>query len=603
MPVTFVIGRAGTGKSERIFRRIVDEVRARPLGPPIFLLVPKQATFVTERELTCELGAFCRVRVVSFDLLGRQIAAECGGTAVPEVTDIGRQMILGHLLRRHQPRLGFFAGVARRPGLAAELDATFAEFERSGKTAADLSDWIDHLQHAGAAEAGGPSLTAKLRDLHLLYEAYTNYLGQERLDQHRRLQQVLERLDQCSLLRDAAVYVDGFTDFSDYERKVLAALGRACRSVEVALLIEPGSPTVRDPHHLPDELSLFHRTEEAYRRLWFAMAEADVVVTEPVVMTRAHRFAARELAQLERAFSPSPGTPGEGDARYRKDPSPYPSPLSTGERGPEGAASAGLALVEAPDSRSEVEAVARGIRELLREGLRLRDVAVLVRDLEPYQVHLETTFREHGLPCFIDRRRTAAHHPLLQFVRSMFQIARGYWPHPAVMTFLKSGLAGITLPEADEIENYLLQHNLRGRAWDDPREWKFQRRVSADSEEDAPPAEPFATREVDNLRRQIVERLRPFLETARGSAPVTVRQLAVEVFGAFERFGVRAAVAGWVQSARAAGDLELAGEHGQVWAELVDLFEQMVDLLGDEQVSPRSEERRVGKGGRWRGGR
>src|SRR5688500_18583893 len=107
MAVTFVIGRAGSGKTGRMLRRIVEAARAEPLGTPIFWLQPKQATFTAERQLTCALGAFARVRVVSFDLLGRTIADECGGSAVPELTGIGRQMILGHLLRRHQTQLGF----------------------------------------------------------------------------------------------------------------------------------------------------------------------------------------------------------------------------------------------------------------------------------------------------------------------------------------------------------------------------------------------------------------------------------------------------------------------------------------------------------------
>ena len=48
---------------------------------------------------------------------------------------------------------------------------------------------------------------------------------------------------------------------------------------------------------------------------------------------------------------------------------------------------------------------------------RLRDVAVLVRNLDDYAPLIDAAFREHNLPYFIDRRRTAAHHPLLQFVR------------------------------------------------------------------------------------------------------------------------------------------------------------------------------------------
>src|SRR2546423_11922971 len=110
MPVTFIIGRAGTGKTTRCFQRTVQAMRADPLGPPILWIVPKQATFMAERELTCAsgLGAFCRTRVVSFDQLAALVFEQCGGSAVPEVTPLGRQMILGHLLPKLQPKLGYF---------------------------------------------------------------------------------------------------------------------------------------------------------------------------------------------------------------------------------------------------------------------------------------------------------------------------------------------------------------------------------------------------------------------------------------------------------------------------------------------------------------
>ena len=78
---------------------------------------------MAERMLVCEIGAFCRARVVSFELLGREIFAYAGGNVIPEVTPLGRQMVIGHLLRRLKPQLGYFAGSARQPGLATELDA------------------------------------------------------------------------------------------------------------------------------------------------------------------------------------------------------------------------------------------------------------------------------------------------------------------------------------------------------------------------------------------------------------------------------------------------------------------------------------------------
>ena len=103
-------------------------------APPIYWLLPRQATFSAERELTCGSGlpGFCRAHVVSFEQFGREIFDDCGGSCIPQVTPLGRQMVVGHLLRQLHPRLRFFASVARQPGLAGELDATLDELQRSG---------------------------------------------------------------------------------------------------------------------------------------------------------------------------------------------------------------------------------------------------------------------------------------------------------------------------------------------------------------------------------------------------------------------------------------------------------------------------------------
>src|SRR5688572_14401535 len=189
MSVQFVIGRSGSGKSKHCFDAIVAAMRADPLGPPIYWLLPKQATFSAERELTTLSGlrGFCRARVLSFEMLGEEILEACGGAAVPEVSALGRQMLLGFLLRRHQDDLRFFRSVARQPGLAARLDATFAEFERCGKDPSSLAELIHDIAPGGGGDDVERNLLRdKLTDFHLLFKAYHDALGDERVDPHRR---------------------------------------------------------------------------------------------------------------------------------------------------------------------------------------------------------------------------------------------------------------------------------------------------------------------------------------------------------------------------------------------------------------------------------
>ena len=99
MAITFVIGRAGSGKTRRCIDAITKAVRADPLGPPLVWLLPKQATFAGERELACNtpIGGYLRCRVLSFEQLGHEILAECGGVTIPEITPIGpHRRLPGH---------------------------------------------------------------------------------------------------------------------------------------------------------------------------------------------------------------------------------------------------------------------------------------------------------------------------------------------------------------------------------------------------------------------------------------------------------------------------------------------------------------------------
>ncbi len=578
MPVTFVIGRAGSGKTHRTFDRICQSIKAEPLGRPIFLIVPKQATFTAERELLARSGGFSRVRILSFDLLGRQIAADCGRARVPEVTSLGRQMILAHLLIREREKLIYFKASATRPGLAAELGATFEEFEQSGRAPGDLSDILEWLRGADPADEQGPSLQAKLRDLAHLYVTYTAYIGQDRLDPFRRMNEMLDHVKRCKLVNSATFHIDDFNGFTRHERQFLAGLAARCEEMEINLTIDPSSPTIADPHHLPDEFSVFHRTEETYRRLFFAMGEAGVRVAPPVRLSAPRRFQAAALARVEDRFAPA----AMGAQETARTEAPRTDASRTGNPGD----SIGVLFLEAPNLAAEVDGVAREIQAHLRAGGRLRDAVVLARNVNDYEGLIDRSFREHGIPYFLDRRRPAAHHPLVQFVRSAFEISRHDWRRPAVMCLLRSGLAGVELLEADAIENYLMQHGVGGTAWEASDDWRYQRELAADGPETAGP-EKFDTASIDALRRRVASHLQPLQEIARAAAPRTVKAIAAALFETLERFEVRRRLAEWVNHASDSPDPNLveAAEHQQVWTELVSLFDQMVELLGEEPVA------------------
>ena len=560
--VRFILGRAGTGKTRHLVDQIAALCRADPLGSPIYWLLPKQATFQAERLLTVELNGFARVRVVDFGQLGQAVLDACGDVGMPLVTPAGRRMVIGHLLRANRRRLTYYTHAAHRPGLAAELDATFAEFDRAGLDHPALTTLIDTL------DPEDDGLRQKLSDVALLLGAYAEHIGTARLDPKRRLDLVLKQVAHCPALSGATLFVDDFFDFTAYERKLLAAVAAAVDRTEVALLLDPDDPAVTDLNVPPADLSVFHRPLRAYRGLRAAMRDLPI---EPAMTLRGPHDRVPDLIALERGLFPASRSPVAPDGPHSSIARAFPAGTT---------AQPSVELFTAPDVRAEVDAVARQIRAAVADGrLRFRDVAVLVRSLSDYREVVAASFAEHGVSHFADHRRPAGHHPLLQLVRAALLIARGDWPHEAAMTLAKSGLVGLDDDQADELENYVLQHRLRGRsAWERAEPWAFARHLTRrEDDPDAAPADPTT---VDDLRRKLATPLGPLLAVARGG-PAEVRDFAVALFAVLDAFSVRHTLAQWMATA----DVERRGEHEQVWAELTGLFDQMVDVIGEERVT------------------
>src|SRR5690606_36206359 len=132
--------------------------------------------------------------------------------------------------------------------------------------------------------------------------------------------------------------------------RALAAIAGTCRDLFITTLADTADPIFADPHALPHDLSLFHRTVRAYRRLYFTLNENNIAVDEPVRLDEPRRFVSPALSAIEAAMAHE--TPGAGSAAAAA------------------ASDDSVMLLESPSRRIETDAAAMCIRHLLREGYR-----------------------------------------------------------------------------------------------------------------------------------------------------------------------------------------------------------------------------------------
>lgn len=557
MPVRFVLGRAGTGKTryclDELTRALADSKSARRL----LLIVPEQASFQMERAvaLAAPRQAFVRAQVLSFSRLAAHVLAELGGAAGCLRAE-ARRLVLQRLILARGATGAALDTAARTPGFVRVLDRLIEELQREDVALAAFE--------TAAQQLDDPARREKLRALAGVYRDYLEWLGPQRRDAAARLALVREHLERTPWLDGCAIWLDGFAGFTGQELATLVTLARRAARLTVTLLLDPASPAVQPPFQTPDPLDLFHATERTYQQLRELFARHGVAIDEVIDLPAAppHRFAAaRELVQLEREFDRGAGGAAE-------------------------APPAAVRIVGCRTPRDELRQAARFIRRQIAESggrLRLRDFAVIARDLEPWADLVDEVFREYEIPCFVDRRRPIRAHPLPRLLLELLHAATSDLAGRAALGLLRTGLSGATRAQREWLENQVVEHEVHGRAAWSAAAWDFSadERWSQRGRRVAGPAPPEGT---DSVRLQIVAALKP-LTALLNRRDATAADWARAVYQALQTLAVAGQLADWIRAAQQRDDWEGAELHRLVWESVTQLFDDLHEVMGATVLS------------------
>ncbi|SHK63909.1 DNA helicase/exodeoxyribonuclease V, subunit B [Selenomonas ruminantium] len=564
----FIIGRSGTGKTHTCLADMQEEMTKRPLGPALILLLPEHMTYKTERELATMMAktgqGFFRAYVFGFRRFARQILLETGGGDIPRISDVGRRLLLQKLLLQHQKDkdLTVFARAARQRGFTETLSDAIKEI-KSYRLSTDTL-----RQAADMVGTGQERLSGKVRELSTLADEFAAAMAGRTNDAEDLMNILADKIPQAELMQGAEVWIDGFVFFNPQEMNVLAAILSSAAKVHITLpLMGEHLPDGRIDFQLPEntnETGLFnrpYRTMENICRMLQELVSNKVVFWQPVkLLTVNQRAKNPALGWLERTLF------GQAEAMQEKSES--------------------LRLVEAANRRIEVETAAADILRLVREkGYRYREIGVLIRNAEDYDGVLPLVFQDYGIPFFQDGKRQSIHHPLAELLRSALEVVQRGWNYENIFRCLRTGFFPLVRDDVDKLENYVLEFGIRGRKrWLQTEDWRWHRRYALDTEEAEVDEETQARLQlIDGLRRQAVEALCVFDQSIRQAEDVTSRVTALYDF--LVALEVPAHLAKWQEVAEAEGRMADSAEHRQIWEDIMEFFDQLVEISGQEKMS------------------
>ena len=502
-------------------------------GHRVFYIAPNSLSFEKERRVleTLKDKASFNITITRFAQMARYFVFNDVSDKKP-VTETGLAMIFFRVLSQFKEGdLKIYGSLAKDPNFIQQLVDLYQEMQRSNLTISDLADLESEV---------------KYQDFLTIFSAFYQLLQEDNFESQTKIAQFLEHVNSGQLdqdLQNLVVIVDGFSRFSAEEEALVTALHD--RGVEIVI----GT----------------YASQKAFKSSFLAgnLYQANV----EFLLDLGQKFAVRAQALGERQEDSLSRLSALLEAK-RDFSSDLPEISQEDKQA--------LTIWEVVNQKEEVEAVARSIRNLLNQGVRYKDILLLLGDVEAYQLQIAKTFSKYEIPYYLGKEEAMSHYPLVNFVESLMRIKRYNFRAEDLLNLLKSGLfKDLTDLDIDKFEQYVRFADIKGQA-KFSKDFTVNREAGLDDEGQV--IEKYDLVRLNQIRRAVMT---PLLELFSSRSLLGSSLLTKKFLPFLEAIDLPANMAQLAKGQNQAG-LEREEE---VWQSFCDLLEQMDDIFGGTKLS------------------
>ena len=538
MGIRYLIGRSGSGKTQQVYREIGEAVKKGENR--LILMVPEQFTLQAERDLIRKqnLPGLLDAEVLSFTRLAHKIFNEVGGLTRTHINEQGRHMILRRLLDKLNDHLTVYKSVSRQSGFIEKTNQLLSDLKKHDITPDQLRRMAEKFQ-------ASPLLSGKLMDTALIYEAFQQYLEERYMDSEDAINALVDRIEQYQGLNGARIWLDGFDYFPPQSVRVLEKLALTARELTITFTMDTRGKSRDQDVFRVHALSLqkVRRIAKEYKiheEFVYFPQEGHVNETKE---NAADLHRVPELAHLERQLYQYP---------YQE----YSEEVIHIE---------GFA---AGNPESEIERLAGRILSLSRtRGWRYREMTVVSGDLSVYGSLIKRVFTQYGIPFFLDEKRPVIQNPIVDLVLSCLRVTGRGYRYEEVFKLLKTGFCGLSRDQTELLENYCLEYGIKGKKWKQPFHL---------GEKDYP------LEVLNDCRKLIMDPLTKLEEALKTSN--NIREMVTALYFYLEDIKLQEQLEEWIEKLRQEGLWEQMNENAQIWNIVMETFDQLAEILGDQKA-------------------
>ena len=532
--IDFVYGRTGTGKSAELFSRAEKSAVG---GRRVFILVPDRDAVAAESRASVLSGAG-NIDVVTFRRLANYIFRSLGGICENYIGAGAKKVIMHGVLADLSPRLKDLGGVAKTDlRMTEKLVKARSEMMRNDIEPEALSDAAGRLAGKTAA---------KLSDLSLIFSEFDRAVAEKWKDPDGMLSAASSLEKTAEFFVGCDVYIDAFTAFTSQQYGLLEKIFKGADNVCVSVAYEPD---------LDKNEPAFMTIENTDRTLRETAAKVGAAFEKDTILRVPTRFESDELSFLSsHLWSSSRAVRASYDKKTEN-----------------------INIVSAATVYSEAEAVAVDICRKLRDGSRLRDIAVITRSTDEYKGVIDAVFEKYGIPYFVSEKTDISEMSLIKFVTAALAVARHGFMRDDVIAYIKTDLSGVSGKDAFDLENFIIKWNVNGKRFTDGDFLENPRGMREDFTDD----DKRLLDSINASRRAVTKPLTDFAGVLKNQTDV--RGFATVLFDFLSSLSVPERLFDAAERAKERGDLALCSTEKKLWRAFCDALDLLVSSVGDRK--------------------
>lgn len=545
MSLQLILGSSGAGKSYYLYQKIIKEALANE-NLNYLVIVPEQFTLQTQKDFVAmhPYKGIMNIDILSFLRLAYRVFDETGGNERTVLEDTGKSMIVRKVMEEKKGSLRLFGSSIKKSGFVEEVKSMISEIVQYSIEEEQLEKMIEITEKK-------PFLQAKLRDLLTVYQGFEEFLSEKYITAEEILDVLYDAIEDSNYIRNSVICFDGFTGFTPSQYKLLLRLMKLSKKVYITVTIDQRE----DISRLDEEFKLFHLSKKTILKLYQMALKEGVEVEKPF-------YAGRQNGKIPYRFQNSKALLALEHNLFRYPVIPFEEEQNE------------IKVHVMKNAREEVFFTIREVLHLVREeGYRYRDIAVVTGDIGGYGRIIEREYEKAGLPCFVDHKKDILGNPFVEYIRAILEILRKDFDYESMFRYLKCGLADLSLEEIDQLENYVLALGIRGyKKWS--QEWKIIYRKDI----------PVDLEQINQYREEAIGDLGELKKLFSGKEH-TVAEFTEALYDFIVKEHLWDKLEHYQKMFEAEGMPLMVKEYEQIYSIVMELFEHLVDLLGEETVT------------------